>query len=62
MRAEFADLRADHKAFASDLQGMEKNLRSEFKAQLSETRAELAKWMIGAVGLQTVASSARWSP
>ncbi|MFN3076438.1 MAG: DUF1640 domain-containing protein [Alphaproteobacteria bacterium] len=29
-------------------------LRSDLKAEMSETKAEMMKWMIGALGLQTL--------
>ncbi|MFH6784397.1 MULTISPECIES: DUF1640 domain-containing protein [Methylobacterium] len=55
LRAELAAFRADNNVFAHDLRATEANLRFELKAQISETRAEVIKWMVGAVGLQTVA-------
>jgi hypothetical protein len=59
LRAEIKDvetsLRAEIKMVANDIRTMDATLRSEIKSQVAEAKTDVIKWVVGAVGLQTVA-------
>ncbi|TNC11084.1 DUF1640 domain-containing protein [Methylobacterium terricola] len=59
LRAEITSvetsLRAEIKVVANDLRTTEATLRAEIKSQVADAKADIIKWMVGAVGLQTVA-------
>jgi predicted nucleic acid-binding Zn-ribbon protein len=58
LRTEIADLRSELKAEIADLRSELKaeiaDLRVEFKAEIGALRSELQKWIIGAIGVQTL--------
>jgi phage I-like protein len=47
LKTEIADLRTDLKTEIADL-------RTEFKTKIAGTKTDLLKWIIGAIGFQTV--------
>jgi hypothetical protein len=48
-------LRAEIKVVANDLRTTEATLRAEIRSQVADAKTDIIKWMVGAVGLQTVA-------
>ncbi|WP_238235187.1 coiled-coil domain-containing protein [Methylobacterium isbiliense] len=47
-------LRAEIKSVANDLKATEASLKAEIKAQVAEGKSDVIKWVVGAVGCQTV--------
>ncbi|KMO39769.1 hypothetical protein VQ02_09480 [Methylobacterium variabile] len=48
-------LRAEIKVVANDLRTTEATLRAEIRSQVADAKTDIIKWMVGVVGLQTVA-------
>jgi hypothetical protein len=58
LKTEIADLRTELKTEIADLRTEFKTeiagLRTEFKTEIAGTKTDLLKWIIGAIGFQTV--------
>ena len=48
------DVDLSNLATKADLAATERALRADFQVGLAETRAEILKWMVGTIGVQTV--------
>ena len=49
-----SELKAEISALRSDLKTDVSGVRSDFQVALAETKADLLKWVIGAIGVQTL--------
>lgn len=54
VKGEIAGSRAEMAAMKIELKGDIAILRSDFEKNLAETKADILKWMISAIGIQTV--------
>jgi hypothetical protein len=46
--------KSDVASLKSDIEALRSSTKSDLQAGLAETRAEILKWMVGTIGLQTV--------
>ena len=53
-KADLAALRAELKADIAAVRAELANVRAELKADIAEVKADILKWVVGAIGFQTV--------
>jgi hypothetical protein len=53
-KADLAALRADVAALKSELKGDLAGLESKLEARIAEAKADILKWVVGAIGFQTL--------
>jgi predicted nucleic acid-binding Zn-ribbon protein len=54
LKTEIAELRTELKTEIAELRTEIAGLRTELKSEIAEMRTDLLKWIIGAIGFQTV--------
>ena len=54
VRTEIAELKTELKSEIAELRTEIAGLRTELKSEIAEMRTDLLKWIIGAIGFQTV--------
>jgi len=55
VKADIALIRTDFRAELAEVKSDIALIRTDFRAELAETKADIMKWMIGALGIQTLA-------
>jgi plasmid stabilization system protein ParE len=56
LRADIAEVRSELRADIAEVRAELAELKAELKSDIAEVKADILKWVVGAIGFQTVAT------